>query len=199
MEYLITSVIPLNTKKSKVVLNHEVELSLYKGELRRFHIEEGQELEEKAYKEIMEEILPKRARERCLNLLAVRSMTEYEIRKKLRDGLYPENITDNTIALLKKHHLINDGDYAESFVEMRKTGKSKRQLQQDLMRKGVSAETIRDTLEESNVDEEENIRRLMDKKHIDVEQSTPEELQKFASFLLRKGYDYDLIRKMVFR
>lgn len=198
MGHLITGVVQLNTKKSKVVLDHELELALYRGELRRFHIEEGTELTEKAYEEIMTQILPKRARERCLNLLAVRSMTEQEIRRKLRDGYYPEEIIDGVIPLLQKHHLVDDQDYAESFISMKKSGKSKRQIQQELMRKGVSSEIIRTTLEDSDINEEENIRRLMDKKGIHPEESGTEELQKFANFLLRKGYDYDLIRRMVF-
>lgn len=198
MEHLVTSITELNKKKSKVILNHEEELALYRGELRRFHIEEGEVIDDASYQEIMTGILPKRARERCLNLLAVRSMTEQEVRRKLKEGYYPQHIIDETLALMEKHHLIDDCDYAESFIQTKKKGKSKRQIQQDLMHKGVSADVIRNALEECEVDEEGNIRHLMEKKRLDSKESTQEELQKFAAYLLRKGYDYDKICKVVF-
>ena len=199
MKHLITAIVEINTRKSKVVLDYEEELALYKGELRRFNIQEGDVMPDKVYEEIMTEILPKRARERCLNLLAQRSMTEWEVRKKLRDGYYPECIIGNVIALLQKHHLLDDADYADSYIRMKKSAKSKRQIEQDLARKGVSQDTIRNTLSGCGVDEEHNIHVLMQKKKIDPECSTQEELHKFAAFLFRKGYDYDLIRKVVFR
>lgn len=199
MKHLITAIVEINTRKSKVVLDYEEELVLYKGELRRLNIQEGDVMPDKVYDEIMTEILPKRARERCLNLLAQRSMTEWEVRKKLRDGYYPECIIGNVIALLQKHHLLDDADYADNYIRMKKSAKSKRQIEQDLARKGVSQDTIRNTLYECGVDEEHNIHVLMQKKKIDPECSTEEELQKFAAFLFRKGYDYDLIRKVVFR
>ena len=77
--------------------------------------------------------------------------------------------------------------------------KSKRQIEQDLARKGVSQDTIRNTLSGCGVDEEHNIHVLMQKKKREPGCSTQEELHKFAAFLFRKGYDYDLIRKVVFR
>lgn len=198
MEYLVTGIVELNSKKSKVILNQEEEFALYKGELRRFHIETGQNLLEDDYQEIMTEILPKRARERCLNLLSVRAMTEQEVRRKLKDGYYPAPIIDQTLALLKKHRFVNDEDYAESYLQGKKHYKSKRQIQQDLMKKGISKDLIRDTLEDSDIDEAVNIQKLMVKKNLCRDDVTKEELQKFGVYLLRKGYDYEVIRKFLY-
>ena len=56
MKHLITAIVEINTRKSKVVLDYEEELALYKGELRRFNIQEGDVMPDKVYEEIMTEI-----------------------------------------------------------------------------------------------------------------------------------------------
>lgn len=197
MEYLITNVTELNTKKSRVEINYDMEIALYKGELRRFHIKRDEFLSEEHYHEIMDEILPKRARERCLNLLARRSMTEKEIRRKLKEGFYPEEIIEYVIELLVRHRLINDEYYADSYVEYNCKVKSARQIKQELIHKGVDKETILCAMSECEINEEENIRKLMNKKRMNPQDATEEEKNKFCAYLLRKGYDYDKIRKVI--
>ncbi len=197
-EYLITAVRKISTRKVCVEINYDVKFSLYSGEASRFNIEQGRYLAKESYDEIFKEILPKRARERCYNLLTKRSMTEYELTRKLKEGYYPQEIIDHTIQLMSGSKLINDDDYARTYVELSHKGKSKRRLMQDMSRKGIPSDTISQVLNDSDIDEQQNIRELMLKKHIDTENASPEELQKFAAFLLRKGYDYDIICKMIF-
>lgn len=197
MEYLITDVIEVNSKKSRVEINYEVEFSLYKSEIRRFHVEKNSRLSSEHYNEIMTELLPKRARERCLNLLSRRSMTQQELRNKLKEGYYPEEIIEQTMRLLISHGFIDDECYADNYIEMNQKRRSIRQIKQNLLRKGIAPDVIVQVLSKSDIDEEENIRRLMAKKRMDPENSTEEEKNKFCAYLLRKGYDYDKIRKTV--
>lgn len=199
MEHLVTNLVEINTRKMRVEIDYDLQFSLYRGEIRRFHIEKDALLTEKAYHEIMDEILPKRARERCLNLLERRSMTECELRRKLKEGYYPEMIIDASMELLSRNHLINDSDYAERYVDCYGKTRSKRQIKEELLRKGVDRDRIAQALSESEMDEEANIRRLMEKKGISAENSTEEAKNKFCAFLLRKGYDYDKIRKIVLK
>lgn len=198
-DYLVTGMKKISAMKTCVEVNYDTRFSLYNSEVFKFHIEQGEYITSDSYNTIFNEILPKRARERCLNLLTKKSMTEYELTKKLREGFYPEEIISRTMEVMFKHHLVNDDDYARSFVELSHNAKSKRRLKQDMIRKGISQDIIVSALEESDINEEDNINRLMVKKHIDPESSTYEEKQKFAAFLLRKGYDYDLINKIVFK
>ena len=60
----------------RIVLDDGLSFVLYKGELRRYHLCEGQEIAQEVYKEIMEEVLPKRAKLRAMNLLKARAYTE---------------------------------------------------------------------------------------------------------------------------
>ena len=62
-----------------------------------------------------------------------------------------------------------------------------------LVGKGVPRELIDEAFEESyeREDSTEAIRRLLEKKHYDRENTTPEEKKKIMAYLVRKGFGYD--------
>jgi len=68
---LVTQVTELSKSRSKVYIDQEFAFVLYKGELRLYHIKEGQQLSEEDYRTIMQEVLPKRAKLRAMNLLHI--------------------------------------------------------------------------------------------------------------------------------
>ena len=55
---MITEVAAVTKSRYRVVLDGETAFILYKGELHRFHIKQGEELEEDARQSIFHEILP---------------------------------------------------------------------------------------------------------------------------------------------
>lgn len=197
MEYLVTGMADINSKKVRIQINYDEYIALYKGEAGRFHIEEGCLIEERIYTQIMSEILPKRARERCLNLLSRRDMTELELRKKLRDSYYPADIIDRTMECLKRNHLLNDEFYADNYISFHQKNKSIRQLKQELSNKGIDKDTVSRIIEDSSIDEEQNIAAILKKRHFDAVSATPQERTKICGYLMRKGYDYDKVRRMI--
>ena len=72
---LVTQVTELSKSRSKVYIDQEFAFVLYKGELRLYGVREQEELSEESYREIMQEVLPKRATLRCMNLLQSRRET----------------------------------------------------------------------------------------------------------------------------
>lgn len=120
----VTEITPLDKRRSKVILDEDFALALYNGEIKRYHIETGEELPEETYREIMEEILLKRAVERVCYLLKSSDKTEQELRKKLKDGYYPGEAIDYAIEFLKKHRYINDEEYGRRYVEYHSTKKA---------------------------------------------------------------------------
>ena len=63
-------------------------------------IREGGSIPEKVYEEIMQEILPKRAKLRCMNILKSADKTEWQLRTRLRQGGYPKKVEDIAIEAL---------------------------------------------------------------------------------------------------
>lgn len=83
---IVSGITPADKRRSRVYLDGSFAFVLYNGEIKRFHIEEGEELAQELYSQIMDEVLCRRARERMLHLLKSTSRTELEIRRKAGGG-----------------------------------------------------------------------------------------------------------------
>ena len=105
---LVPQVTELSKSRSKVYIDQEFAFVLYKGELRLYHIKEGQQLSEEDYRTIMQEVLPKRAKLRAMNLLQGREYTTAQLRTKLQQGFYPAEIIEQAIAYVAGFHYIDD-------------------------------------------------------------------------------------------
>lgn len=186
---IVTAIEDFGKGKQKVYLDGQLAFVLYRGELSRCHIEENRELSEENYKKIMEEILWKRIRERCLYLLKSMDRTEYQIRTKLHQSFYPEELIDRAMDWLKKLHYLDDARYAESYLRSQGEKRSRFQLQQDLVRKGVDKVLIKEAMDEmEECDEDVMIQKWIEKKRVDLNNCTPKDRQKLYGFLIRKGF-----------
>ena len=105
---LVTEIVPVDKRRSKVILDEDFTLVLYRGDIKRFKIEEGKLFSEEAYEELRHEVLFKRARERGLFLLKCSDTTEQELIRKLKYGGYPKEAIDYAIGFLKEHRFMND-------------------------------------------------------------------------------------------
>lgn len=193
---VVTEVIPINSKRSKVFLDGEYAFILYKGELRQYGVCAGSVLTEETYTEIMQDVLEKRGRARALNLLLAMDRTECQLRQKLQEGGYPEEIINHVLTYVKEYHYVDDARYAGEFIRTRSHSKSRRQMQVQLQMKGVSTQVIQQAFEEQGeMDESEAICRFIEKKHIDLENADRNEIYKLFSSLIRKGFGYEQVRR----
>ena len=167
---IVTQIIELSKNRSKVYIDQEFAFVLYKGELRLYNITVEHEVKDEDYAEIMNTVLPKRAKLRAMNLLQKRTYTEKQLRDKLKEGFYSEEIIEDTISYVKSFHYVDDEQYALDYLTYYEGSKSMRQMEMDLYKKGISKETYRQALvlwEENGgkQDEQEMIRSLLEKKH----------------------------------
>ena len=128
----------LDKKRMRIFLEDGRSFVLYRGEVRRYSLEEGAELSDGQYEEICSEILKKRARRRTMHLLEKMDRTEAQIREKLRQGFYPEEIIEDAVAYVKGYHYLDDSRYAENYVRNQREKKSRRKIQMELMEKDMS-------------------------------------------------------------
>lgn len=185
----VTKIEPLGKNRNRVYIDEELAFVLYRGELSRYKIKEGCELPEESYREIMETVLVKRAKLRCMNLLKSMDRTEFQLRQKLAQGGYPEDVIDEALEYVKHYGYVNDASYAERYIDSRQERESRMQITRTLMQKGIAKDVIRAVFEEREpVDEEALIRRLMEKKGMDPAAASPKEKQKMYMFLMRKGF-----------
>ena len=182
---------PLDKQRSKVFVDGDFAFVLYRGEIRKYHIEEGAELAESLYEEILTDLLPKRARERALYYLQSQPRTEHEVVKKLRESFYPASAVEETVAFLKEYRYLDDTAYVRDYLEQNGGRKSRAELFQFLMRKGIPKDLMKEIYEEASHDSREVILEILKKKHFDRETASPEEKRKIAAYLNRRGFGYD--------
>ncbi len=200
---LVTQITELSKSRSKVYIDQEFAFVLYKGELRLYHIKEGEPLKEEDYRIIMEEVLPKRAKLRAMNLLQGREYTTSQLRTKLQQGFYPPKIIEQAIDYVAGFHYIDDLRYAVDYITYHEDSRSRRRIEQDLQGKGILAATIEEAWQVwqengGKQDEQAMIRELLHKKHYDTEGETDwKERQKIYAFLARKGFSAEAIRKAI--
>lgn len=197
---LVTKIEELDKKRSRIFIDGEFAFVLYKGELRLYKIKENQLIDENDYRTIVKEVLPKRAKLRCMNLLKTRTYTEKQLCDKLRQGEYTTEIIEETITYVKSFGYINDRQYAEDFIFYNKERKSRRRMEQDLFAKGIDSGIVREIFEQlleedGEPDEYAIAQELLRKKNYNPEMATNKEKQKMSAFLYRKGFNMDTIRR----
>lgn len=198
---VVTKIEELDKKRSKVFVNHEFAFVLYKGEIKQYKVKTEEILEENSYCEIVNNILPKRAKKRCLNLLQKRPYTENKLREKLEEGFYPKEIIEDAINYVKSFHYIDDYDFACQYIFYHKSTESRRKMEEKLSLKGVTKEVLSRAFQDSYCEEEEQeleleqVKRLLEKKKYDAQSTDWKEKQKIYAFLVRKGFNSSTIRK----
>ena len=196
----VTQIVELSKSRSKVYIEQEFAFVLYKGELRLYKIKEGEEIDEKDYQMIMKEVLPKRAKLRAMNLLKSREYTTASLRAKLKQGLYPDEIIEEALAYVASYHYTDDVRYAVGYMNCHEQDKSRKRIEQDLLKKGIDKKTLEEAWKQweeqgGEKDEQSMIAKLIEKKHYDVSTASMQEQQRMYGFLMRKGFSSEQVIK----
>ena len=197
---IVTKIEEYDKKRCKIYIDEEFAFLLYKGELSEYEIIQGKIITEHIYSRIIEEVLSKRAKKRCLNLLEKKNYTEYKLREKLREGLYPAEIEDEAIAYVKSFHYIDDYRYACDYIFYHKDTEAKKKIEEKLRLKGIEQDILYQAFSDSYEEEEEiqieltQAHKLLQKKHYDRENTDWKEKQKIQAYLLRKGIRNSVIK-----
>lgn len=198
----VTEIEEVSKSRSRIYIDDEFAFVLYKGELRKYDICKGEDLPETVYTEIMEEILPKRARLRAMNLLTKKDYTRRKLEGKLREGGYPENIIEDAIGYVESYRYVDDLRYAVTYITDHESSRSRRRMEQDLMNKGIDRCTIENAFREwealgGTQNEDAMIRELLQKRHYHPETATPEDTRRMYAYLMRKGFTSESVRRIV--
>jgi len=194
---MIVKSIEQHTKtKVKVCLDNRTDFQLYKREIDKYGINEGEELSN--YDEILSEVLIPRAKKRAMHLLEKMDRTKADIRSKLRRNGYPDEAINAAIEYIESYNYLNDERYAYMYVRNYCNSRSRNRIMQDLYRKGVDKDTINDAIEsEYTVDEEELINMYIIKRGYDADNASMKDRDKMFRFLISKGFPLDEIQRLI--
>ena len=193
----------ISKSRVRIVTDEAFSFVLYKSELRAFHIREGEQITQESIRSILEEVLPKRAKLRAMNLLKSREYTVKQLYDKLRAGGYPESAIEEALEYVGSFHYTDDLRYAVNFIQGHEAARSRRRIEQDLLGRGIDRATLEQAWaqwEESggSQDEQAMIQALLSKRNYDPDSADRKEKQRIYGFLMRKGFSGEQVRRAIF-
>lgn len=188
------------SKKIRVFIDEAYSFSLYSSDLLDYGLEEGMELPEELYHELLWELVFPRAKQKALTLLKFSDRTEAELFRRLSEDGYPHLIIQKLISYVSEYGYLNDERYASNYIKQRKSSKSRMVLSAELTAKGIRKELINQAFATEYEEEEEDpeltaILKAIHKKSQDPSTLNREEKQKLMSYLYRKGFSTEKISK----
>jgi regulatory protein len=136
------------------------------------------------------------ARQIVLRQLALSPKSRKQLRDKLRQRNFPDEVAEAVLDRMAEVGLIDDEAYAGMLVRSEQAGRglAKRALARELRTKGVDDETARATLEAIRPDDErEQAERLVAKRLRSMHGLDPAvQTRRLAGMLARKGYPAEM-------
>ncbi|MET7575069.1 recombination regulator RecX [Streptomyces sp. NPDC005492] len=142
-----------------------------------------------------------RARGICLRLLTGTPRTRKQLADALRKREIPDEVADEVLSRFEEVGLINDGAFADAWVESRHHGRglARRALAQELRTKGVDSTLIDEAVSQLEPEQEEaTARDLVDRKLRSTRGlDRDKRLRRLAGMLARKGYSQGMALRVV--
>lgn len=158
--------------------------------------------------------------ERMYRWFSIRQHSEKEVREHFRIMNYElrikgkeeisQLVIDALVETLKKKGMVNDLEFAKAWVEARRKSRQKgiRAIKAELFQKGIGKEIIEEVtgVKSQELSEEELAKKALEKKmriwknlnSLQLNEKSRRDLRKKAyEFLLRQGFEYEVIKGVV--
>jgi regulatory protein len=199
-EYVVTSLQAQKGKRDRVnvFLDGEFAFAISLMEAARLH--KGQRLNEKEVASLRKEGEVHLAYVQSVRYLGYRPRSEAEIRRYLEEKGAAADVVDTVVERLQTAQYLNDEEFARYWVENRTRFRPRgvRALRYELRQKGIGSEEIESAVEDQDEDAsawtaiEGRIERWRGLEPVELR-------QKVAAFLSRRGYGYDVCRRVADR
>jgi regulatory protein len=200
-----------NPSRVNLYIDDEFFCGLSLDAVAKFGIYQGREIEESELEEILMDELKSRFLQRAMSYISRGIKTEFQMRRYLktlsikkkgswfvdiRDDQLQE-IFDEVINKLKEYGYLDDEEFAFQFISSRikNRPRGKRVLILELMSKGVNKELAEKKVNELVEDEYDVLTRVYEKKYKGDKITIRD--NKKIDFLKRKGFDWDLIKRLI--
>jgi len=185
-----------------VFLDNEFAFGLDQDVLLKSGIAKGDELSAEQINKLQELEEKKKAKDKAIRLLAVRARSTQEIRDRLKQAKYTEQVIEWVVRELERLHLLKDSEFAVMFARNRMVTKPVGEflLKRELKAKGLSAEDIQKGVEAAymEISEVDFARKLAVKtkrKYRTLDEAKAR--QKTNDFLLRRGFSWDIVNDIM--
>lgn len=199
-------VVNINYSKSKevfeVVFEDETRLLLNYNIFEKYKVSVDMDFSEDEILEIKYFSDIERAKSRAINYISGKLKTKYEVRLKLKENGFAEDVIDEVLDILEKEEYLNDKVYCEIFIEDKKklNGYGKNKIKSLLIQKGISKNIFEGFLNEFEYDEEFDNALKMGIKKLELlsnEEDNFKKKQKIVNYLAYRGFGFDVINDVL--
>lgn len=169
----------------------------------------GKEITPNDLEKLLKETEVGKLMERMYGLFNIRQRSEKEVRNYLKtlsfkrkikeQGELSEMVIDSVVDKLKRKGMVNDLQFAKSWMEARSKKKGPLVIKGELFQKGIDREIIDEVMGGQDTTNEEQVaQNLLEKRMERWKNLKPMEFKKKAyDFLMRRGFEYDLVKSIV--
>ena len=154
----------------------------------------GQSVTAERLAEIQLESEKNTAFDKALTHLSATRKTEKQIREFLQKKGYLPAVVDYVIEKLRGYGFLNDGEYAEAYVEQAAKRKGGRLIRMELRSKGVTDAEIDGALEGLDEQTQQETAQALLQKYMRGKAADVQTLQKAYRHLMSKGFSYDVAK-----
>ena len=193
----ITAIEPRKKGLSALYIDGEFAMKLDTEVILAHRFDVGREITDEALHDCVLDSDRKRCKDKAMWLISFRDHSRRELLDKLRKD-YPEDVAEAAVDRLEELGLIDDGRYARRYTAdlINLKHLSERGIRQKLTEKGIDRDLIDEILEETEVDEDEQIRTIIEKKY--AGKLNDEKLRRRAvAALQRLGFGYQSIKSVL--
>ena len=132
--------------------------------------------------------------DKALTHITATRKTEKQVREFLSGKGYLPAVCDYAVEKMKEYGFLDDGEYAEAYVDFASRKKGSRLIKMELKSKGVSDEEIANAFE--NLDEETELATAKSilEKYMRHKEISREALQKAFRYLMSKGFTAEVAK-----
>lgn len=161
-----------------------------------FGLKPGKNVEEDELKKVIIESEVKSAFEKSLDYLSRRMNSKKELSEKLVKKGYSAAVVENAIEKLEDYHYVDDELFAKQFADSYPK-LSKKMLKEKLALKGISSDIVLEIISDRTDENEFELCLLQAKKYLKTKTiSNYNDYKKMQASLFRKGFDYDLVKRV---
>ncbi len=189
-----------NKKRINVYIDNEFAFGIDEELKFRYSLHLDDEISQEFIDEVIKAEEQLKVNNYAFRLLSFRQRSEKEIHMALKRKGYNEENISHTIDYLKQNKYIDDEYFTKSFIADKQNlnGYGSQKIKYELIKKGISKETIEKHLIKDNQEEYELALQVASKKlNSYKDQDKNSTWNKLGGFLQRKGYSFDIISKVL--
>lgn len=198
----------LSAKKSgknrvELLLDNNQKLLLAYEIFLKNHLKINQEISDEFVTALLNEDQKYQVKQSALNYISRRPHSKNEIRIKLKQKKFDSEIIEKTLKDLEQTKYLNDNSFAIIFTDEKIKAKNwgKRKIRSELIKRGLSHKIIDETISKKFSDEDEianglELARKKLKKLLGRKLDQKKIQNGIYSFLVSRGYDYDLCKQI---